>query len=298
MNERACDGVARIAWQTVAEVMARIQDDPARDWSLEDLARTSGYERHHFAHLFAEVCGEPPQKYVKRLRLEWAAYLLRDPVQPPVSEVAARLGYASAESFCRAFRRQFGVAPRPFRAQPYRHGAGEQPPVPHPVLGDDWPRGLAPGPEIVALGPLCGYTIRVRSFETTDVALGMAELFRFCPPNDSWQLGGLAQPWGWHTEDGERDFRCLRLVDAEAGPPPPPLLPWRLPRGWFARFDFDGAAADVPPACLWIINEWMLRAGLRAAYGPLISLGDISYGPQGGRLRLYAPVVVANPTQS
>ncbi len=292
---REAERVADVAWQTVAELMARIQLDPARDWSLEVLARASGYERHHLAHVFTEVCGESPHQYVKRLRLEWAAYLLRHADHPTVADVAGRLGYGSGEAFCRAFRQHFGATPTAFREQPYRLGAAEPLPVPRAVRGVDWPRGLVPDPEIVEVGPLSGWTFRIPSFAPQDVLLGMGHLLQHCPPTDSWQLGGVSQPWGWTTESAEREFRCLRVVDANAGAPPPPLLPWRLDLGWFARFEFDGDGTDAAAACLWIMAEWIPRAGLRIAYGPLFSLTHATYGPQGGRLRIHAPVVVGRP---
>lgn len=59
-GETAGRAVGTAAWQVVAEVVQRLQNDLGRAWTLEEAARTSGYEVHHFAHTFSAVVGEPP----------------------------------------------------------------------------------------------------------------------------------------------------------------------------------------------------------------------------------------------
>ncbi|HJQ44024.1 MAG TPA: helix-turn-helix domain-containing protein [Jatrophihabitantaceae bacterium] len=60
---------------------------------------------------------ESPAARIRRRRLERAAELLsaRSP-QPQVEKVAQECGFASAEYFSRAFRREFGISPRAYRS--------------------------------------------------------------------------------------------------------------------------------------------------------------------------------------
>jgi AraC-like DNA-binding protein len=60
---------------------------------------------------------ESPAARIRRRRLERAAEMLsaRTP-QPQVERVAAECGFASAEYFSRAFRREFGLSPRAYRS--------------------------------------------------------------------------------------------------------------------------------------------------------------------------------------
>jgi AraC-like DNA-binding protein len=60
---------------------------------------------------------ESPAARIRRRRLERAAELLsaRSP-QPQVERVAQECGFASAEYFSRAFRREFGISPRAYRS--------------------------------------------------------------------------------------------------------------------------------------------------------------------------------------
>ena len=58
--------------------------------------------------------GEPPARYVERVRVECARVMLeRD--DAGVRAVATRCGFGTAETMRRAFLRQIGVAPDDYR---------------------------------------------------------------------------------------------------------------------------------------------------------------------------------------
>ena len=60
---------------------------------------------------------ESPAARIRRRRLEHAAELLAGRVAPAqVERIAAECGFASAEYFSRAFRREFGLSPRAYRS--------------------------------------------------------------------------------------------------------------------------------------------------------------------------------------
>ena len=81
-----------------------------KDLSVEILAARVNLGGRHFSRRFKSVFGLPPAEYVERLRLDEARKLLPARRQT-VENVAALVGYASADSFRRAFERRFGVAP-------------------------------------------------------------------------------------------------------------------------------------------------------------------------------------------
>lgn len=153
----------------------------------------------------------------------------------------------------------------------------------------EFPKGLSPGPVIEQLGPLHGWSVIIDSFDLEDVFRGLAPLLSARPPTAPWQLGGVSQPWGWRT-GAAKEMRLVRLVDAREPPPGPPLLPWRLPCGWFARFEYRGPPEEIVEACAWIMGVWVPRSGLRAAYAPLLSLLGGDLDPSETNARLYAAV--------
>jgi AraC-like DNA-binding protein len=88
--------------------------EPARRWTVEDLAAEAGVSRAHFAKRFTEVIGRPPLAYLAEWRMSLAEDLLADP-ELPVSAVARSVGYADPFAFSTAFKRMQGMSPRAFR---------------------------------------------------------------------------------------------------------------------------------------------------------------------------------------
>jgi AraC family transcriptional regulator len=98
----------------VASVLDLISRDLESDLSLARLAERAGVSAFHFHRVFCAIAGEPPARYVRRLRLERAALRLKYS-RLPVTEVAFDAGYETHEAFTRAFKSRFGLPPRRFR---------------------------------------------------------------------------------------------------------------------------------------------------------------------------------------
>jgi AraC family transcriptional regulator len=86
------------------------------DLSLAALSARAGLSRFRVQRLFAATAGETAKQYAVRLRLERAAALLLAS-REPVLHVALACGFAGHETFCRAFRRRFGLTPSAYRAR-------------------------------------------------------------------------------------------------------------------------------------------------------------------------------------
>lgn len=95
---------------TLVECILR---DPARFQEIDEMATLCGYSRFHLMRVFRTLTGESLYAFTKRVRMERAAYFLRQ--NQRVSDVATSAGYDSAESFCRAFSQEFKCSPRDFR---------------------------------------------------------------------------------------------------------------------------------------------------------------------------------------
>jgi len=106
-----------------AAAMALVQRDPAYPWTVADLASGVGLSRSAFAARFTEVVGEPPLRFVTRLRMFRAAALLSSG-RHNVSEVAYAVGYDSVASFAKTFRAWTGAGPRAYRSRALADRAG------------------------------------------------------------------------------------------------------------------------------------------------------------------------------
>jgi AraC-like DNA-binding protein len=97
----------------VGRALRLIHTSPAKDWSLEALARESGLSRSALAERFTRFAGEPPMQYLGRWRMQVAAGLIESGVS--LGAVAERVGYSSEAAFQRAFKKHVGTSPGEWR---------------------------------------------------------------------------------------------------------------------------------------------------------------------------------------
>ncbi len=96
-------------------LLVDVKDNLERPLDLRTLADAFGCSPFHFHRLFSGALGETPKRHVERVRLERAAYKLAI-TNDRVLDVGLSVGFASHETFARAFRRCFGCSPRAYRS--------------------------------------------------------------------------------------------------------------------------------------------------------------------------------------
>ena len=87
----------------------------AENLPLAQLAATAGLSPSHFARAFRAATGEPPHRYLVRLRVDRARHLLEH-TRLPVIEVGLRCGFEQTTHFATMFRKVTGLSPRAYRA--------------------------------------------------------------------------------------------------------------------------------------------------------------------------------------
>lgn len=98
----------------IRRVCDHIHAAPEADLSVPALASRAAMSVRHFGRVFAAELGEPPGRYVERIRVEHARRVLEQE-DLPLPAVATRCGFGSAETLRRAFHRTVGVAPTDYR---------------------------------------------------------------------------------------------------------------------------------------------------------------------------------------
>ena len=86
----------------------------AEPWTVASLATRVGLSLSGFAARFADLVGEPPLQYLARWRIARAAEQLRG-TDDAIGAIATQVGYESAPSFTKAFRRWQGTSPGAYR---------------------------------------------------------------------------------------------------------------------------------------------------------------------------------------
>ncbi|MEM6655237.1 MAG: GyrI-like domain-containing protein [Planctomycetota bacterium] len=88
--------------------------DLASGLSVTDLADHAGVSDKHFQRCFQSVVGESPKSYLRRIRLQHSAYLLKWS-DLPVTAIAMQAGFKTHAGFTRAFSTVYSLSPQRFR---------------------------------------------------------------------------------------------------------------------------------------------------------------------------------------
>ena len=99
---------------SLGEVCAWAAHNLGADLSVEAMAARARLSPRQFSRRFRSAFGEPPARYIHRLRLDQARAALSEP-RAGVEEIAHATGFTSVDGFRRAFERRYGVAPAEFR---------------------------------------------------------------------------------------------------------------------------------------------------------------------------------------
>lgn len=105
--------LAGLAHPALARVLHEVHAEVARRWTVAQLGRVAGMSRAVFAERFSRTIGIPPMQYILEWRIAVAKEMLRRE-DPPLAEVAERVGYKSASAFSTAFTRLTGCSPSAF----------------------------------------------------------------------------------------------------------------------------------------------------------------------------------------
>lgn len=104
--------LGKLVLQRIDEMIETSLD---RNVSVAHMAEIAGISRYHFSRRFKAATGQSPLQYALQKKLDHAANLLAQDEQFSVLSVAQTVGFNNPAHFSRAFRRQFGLAPRSWK---------------------------------------------------------------------------------------------------------------------------------------------------------------------------------------
>ena len=106
--------LAAVRDKHIGRALALMHAEPEEPWTISSLADRIALSRSVFAAKFAQLVGEPPLRYLTRLRLNSAALRLRS-TEDGLKTIAAAAGYDSVAAFAKAFKRNMGITPGQYR---------------------------------------------------------------------------------------------------------------------------------------------------------------------------------------
>ncbi len=108
------EGSARRADNAVEQIQRHIQLHLDQDLSLVRLAEQVCLNPSYLSRLYKQVAGTNLSDFIDAARMERARQLLQSP-DVKINEVARQVGYETAASFTRFFRKQTGMSPQEYR---------------------------------------------------------------------------------------------------------------------------------------------------------------------------------------
>ena len=109
-EEMFCTRQQRLAQERVEQVIFLLKQNLAEPPSLEALGKKIGCSHFYLSRIFSAQTGKTITQYLRQLRMEHAAELLRVG-EHNVTEVSLEVGYASLSHFSAAFHETFGCCP-------------------------------------------------------------------------------------------------------------------------------------------------------------------------------------------
>ena len=91
-----------------------LRDDPARRWTLPELAAAVHLSTSQLGRVFVDAYGKTPMTYLTTLRAEHLARLLRE-TDLPIEQAMAAVGWHSRGHAARLFRQAVGMSPTRYR---------------------------------------------------------------------------------------------------------------------------------------------------------------------------------------
>lgn len=265
---------------TVQRVIAHIATHLDEALDLPRLAADAALSPFHFHRVFRGMVGEAPAEFVRRLRLERAAWQLAA-TSIPVTVIAFDAGYEAHEAFTRAFRQHFGASPTEFRATPRTshrlaapcgvHFDPEQPVAAFVARHTGGPSmdvhiDLQPARRLAAIRHLGPYNQIGRAFAQLGQALG--------PAMGRLASGGAAMIALYHDDPESVAADALRsdaaMVVPEDFPLPAGVTEQRLPAGRYASTLHVGPYDQLGDVWLRFMGEWLPASGERVAESPAL----------------------------
>lgn len=99
----------------INKVIDYIENNLENDLNLEILSFVANFSPFHFHRIFSAFVGETVNEFIRRKRVEKAAWLLLYEPDMPISDIAVYTGFNSFSVFCRNFKDRYKMTAQEFR---------------------------------------------------------------------------------------------------------------------------------------------------------------------------------------
>ncbi len=105
----------KIYISNINSVQDYIEENLENALTVNELADTTNFSEFHFQRIYRQMTGESLYSYIKRLRLEKAAFYLNKNKSKTITNIALDVGFSNQASFAKAFKSKYKMSAREFR---------------------------------------------------------------------------------------------------------------------------------------------------------------------------------------
>ncbi len=98
----------------VRPVIRLMRESLGAPLAMDEYAARAALSTPQFRRVFQRAAGLPPNQYLRKLRMEQAAFLLRH-TTGTIATISGQVGYAEPAFFAKSFKQEMGIAPGAYR---------------------------------------------------------------------------------------------------------------------------------------------------------------------------------------
>ncbi|WP_101773747.1 helix-turn-helix domain-containing protein [Peptostreptococcus faecalis] len=92
-----------------------IENNLDKKITLKELSKNVNYTEFHFHRIFKSYSKETLNQFINRIKMERSSIFLVVNQKISITDISYRYGYSDSSSYCRAFKKHFGISPSKFR---------------------------------------------------------------------------------------------------------------------------------------------------------------------------------------
>lgn len=115
-NKEVTGFFAALRNSRIHHALELIHQSPQQNWTLDSLAEQSNMSRATLIRQFKNTLGLPPMAYILNWRMIKAHHLLKY-TSKTIDQISELVGFSTARTLTKSFRRHYGVTPSVFRCK-------------------------------------------------------------------------------------------------------------------------------------------------------------------------------------
>jgi AraC family transcriptional regulator len=285
-----------------------IENNLAEDITLTEVASKANCSLYHFHRLFQVLVGNSVKEYIRKRRLTLAAKQLVQ-TKKSVIDIAFDYQYGAPESFSRAFKKMYGLAPLQYRKWGVFMPLNEKADL-MKIYQEELKRGITMQPVIKEKNKFYVVGIELttehgscqqdvpkfwRSFSRKDTLLKLSnlknpsEIFGICAGSCQGRCGDPDFPMASQCSTGFGYLICSEVENLDDIPDG--FVSRTIPRAKYAVFTIEGGFPKIQKGMESIYKNWLSNTSYELANSPTFERYDEDWtGNNDSKMEIWIPI--------